>query len=136
MANIFLSQTISYISIQEVKDSTSKPAIALLSNDAVKILIVKAEKAINDYVGYSIDVSEVDAETIQDWKMATLYVVEQIYENADMIATQTDKVQSESTGDRSVTYATDSSKQTVLGIPQNSIDLLVAYRKNFYRQVI
>lgn len=135
MANIFLSQDINYISIQEVKDSTMKPELALLNNDKIKQLIVVAEKIIDDWVWYALDVEEAEDDMIQDRKIATLFTVEQLFENGDNIAKQTDPVRSERTGDRMVEYATDK-KISVLGIPQNALDILKGYRHNFYRQVI
>lgn len=136
MANIFASQTINYITIEDVKDSTVKTELATLTDEEIKILIVKAEKNINDYIGYTIDTTTATNDTIQDIKIATLYVVEQLFENADNIAMQTDSVKSESTGDRSVTYENNSDDNIVIWIPDVSKLILSQYRKIFYRQVI
>jgi len=97
MANIFASQNISYITVEEVKSSTVKSDLINLTDDEIKILIVRSEKVINNYIGYTIDITTAETDTIQDIKIATLYVVEQIFENGDNIAIQTDSVKSEST---------------------------------------
>lgn len=136
MANIFASQNISYITVEEVKSSTVKSDLINLTDDEIKILIVRSEKVINNYIGYTIDITTAETDTIQDIKIATLYVVEQIFENGDNIAIQTDSVKSESTWDRSVTYADNSWTNTVLWIPKNAISILSQYRKIFYGQVI
>ena len=136
MANIFSSQTINYITVDEVKDSTVKADIIKLTDNEITILIVKSEKIINNYIGYVIDISTADSDTIQDIKIATLYVVEQLFENWDNIAMQTDSVKSESTGDRSVTYKDNSNSNTILWIPDNAKSILSQYRKIFYTQVI
>jgi hypothetical protein len=49
MANIF-DTDISYITEQEVKESTNKASLKILDDEDVKILISKAEKNINNYV--------------------------------------------------------------------------------------
>lgn len=136
MANIFLSQDIHYITEQEVKDSTVKLELINLTNDEIKILIVRAENTINNYIGYTIDITTATIETIQDIKIATLYIVEQIFENGDNIATQTDSVKSESTGDRSVTYENNKDDNMVIWIPDTATLILSQYKKIFYRQVI
>lgn len=135
MANIFLAQPINYITIQEVRYSTSKPAIALLSDDDIKILIVKAEIVVNEYVGYSIVVADEPADVLLDRKMATLYCVEQIYTNGDVIAKQTQHVTSERTGDRAVSYS-DVRMDIMKGLADSAKMILDNYRRNFYRQVI
>lgn len=136
MANIFASQNISYITVEEVKSSTVKSDLINLTDDEIKILIVRSEKVINNYIGYTIDITTAETDTIQDIKIATLYVVEQIFENGDNIAMQTDSVKSESTGDRSVTYENNSDDNIVIWIPDVSKLILSQYRKIFYRQVI
>lgn len=136
MANIFASQNISYITVEEVKSSTVKSDLINLTDDEIKILIVRSEKVINNYIGYTIDITTATNDTIQDIKIATLYVVEQLFENADNIAMQTDSVKSESTGDRSVTYENNSDDNIVIWIPDVSKLILSQYRKIFYRQVI
>jgi hypothetical protein len=47
--NIF-DKDIKYITPQEVKDSTLKADLRLLSDDEVKLLISKAEDIINNYI--------------------------------------------------------------------------------------
>jgi len=136
MANIFTSQSISYITIDEVRESTLKGDLIGLDDDGIKTLIVKSEKLVNDYLWYKVDVASSDNDTIQDIKVATLYIVEQIFENWDSISMQTDSVVSESTGDRSVTYESNKDDSIILWIPKNAITILGQYRKNFYRQVI
>ena len=49
MTSIFLREP-TYITVQQVKDSTQKPAIALLSDDEIKKLICKAEDTIDTYI--------------------------------------------------------------------------------------
>lgn len=136
MTNIFLTQNISYITTQEVKDSTVKPGIIALTDDEIKILIVRAEKSVNDYIRYSIDITAVDWETIQDIKIATLYIIEQLFENGDNIATQTGAVKSESTWDRNISYENNQYSNVIVWIPDTSKLILSQYRKMFYRQVL
>jgi len=49
MANIFLNEPV-YITAQQVKDSTSKPAIISLTDDEIKVLIYKAQREVDSYL--------------------------------------------------------------------------------------
>ena len=53
MANIF-NTDIYYITETEVKDTTTKTDLQALTDEEVKILISKAEKSVDNYLGYSI----------------------------------------------------------------------------------
>lgn len=111
MANIFAKDPV-YISLQDVKDSTSKPSLAALVDsdpDDVKELIYKAQLAIDAYINpypkYSaygdtrLFPISVDNESVMpdDIKIATLYMVEQLYVNGDTITGETRTVKSEKT---------------------------------------
>ena len=74
MANIF-DKDISYITPEEVKETTTKTDLKSLDDEDVKILISKAEDVINDYVGDKIVLDDTNT---YDFKVATFYTVEKI----------------------------------------------------------
>jgi len=99
MTNIFTQDPI-YITVASVRDSTQKPAIISLSDDAIKKLIYQAQLEVDNYIE-TPKFAQYDEE--QDWlfpifdkdeasiipndvKVATLYTIEQIYENGDAIS--------------------------------------------------
>jgi hypothetical protein len=77
MANIF-DKDITYITPEEVKETTTKTELKALDDEDVKILISQAEDVVNNYVGYLI---ELDDSNSYDLKVATFYCVEQIFES-------------------------------------------------------
>jgi hypothetical protein len=82
MANIF-DKDISYITEEEVKETTAKQQLKDLDNQDVKLLISQAEDIVNNYLGYKI---KLDNNNTYDIKKATFYCVEQIFESGDMIS--------------------------------------------------
>ena len=99
MASIFLKDPV-YITVQEVIDSTSKPALAALTSDEIKILITKAQREVNAYICRtfrpSVDVDQdylfpVLKEEVsylpEELTEATLYVVEQVFVSGDTVNT-------------------------------------------------
>lgn len=139
--NIFV-QTPVYISVQDVKDSTSKSAIKLLTDDEIKVLIYKAQLTIDNYIiGYGTPYDEtqtfifpVDVDGVStipdDIVYSTLLVVEQIYENGDTVNESVKEVKSESAGDRSVTYDLSFGLKT---IPSEAVPMLDNYKQTFFR---
>jgi len=89
-----------------------------------------------------LDLSEARDDEISDIKIATLYVVEQIYENDDTIvpvSTAGGDIIEEATGDRRVKYSetkTSNNKNQLLGIPDVAKSVLDKYKRSFYKQVI
>jgi hypothetical protein len=80
MTSIFLQEP-RYITVKEVMDSTEKPKIALLNDDDIKVLIYKSELAIDKYMNFKADVEAMTEYEEQDYKIATLYCVEQVFTN-------------------------------------------------------
>lgn len=150
MASIFAQDPI-YITIQEVKDSTKKTAITLLSDTDIKILIYKAQKSIDNYiVGYwkpfvswqsfifPIDIDWVS--TIPaDIKEACLYCVEQIYENGDTVKNfwNSLNVLKEKTGDHEIIYESSKEESEVVKswIPEVAETILENYKQSFFNLV-
>lgn len=141
MVNIF-NTNIYYISVQEVKDSTNKTELSALTDEEIKTLIVKAEISVNDYLWYVMGeniVNQTD-QTKQDFKIATFYVVEQIFVNNDLIKKVNSNwvVSSESSWDRSVSFETNSKTNNlkILWINEFAKKILDKYRKIFFKQVL
>lgn len=143
MTSIFLKDPI-YITIQEVKDSTTKTSLQNETDDNIKILINKAQQNIDKYIKMYWIPEVSTQETIfpiqKDWipedvKIATFYTVEQIYENGDTIswAKQTWAIKSEKTWDRSITYEVWTAWNTykLLWLPLEAINLLKKYKLTF-----
>lgn len=157
MASIFLKTPV-YITVQEVKDSTTKTWLIALSDDNIKILITKAQEMVDNYIIsywtkfdesqtliFPIDVDWVS--TIpEDIKIATFYTVEQIFENWDTIkgsvtTTWTWAISSEKTWDRTITYdvgtsTTEISNTAALWLPNEALIILKKYRQTFIKNVI
>jgi len=156
MANIFLRDP-TYITIAQVKDTTDKAALAALGDDALKVLIARAEDLVDRYIisyGTPYDEDQTLIFPVEDEDGAsslpdditkgTFFVVEQVYENGDLISgaveTGSGDVKSEKVGDRSVTYdvgtTTTNNNAKFLGIPPEAIAFLSKYRNIFYKSVI
>lgn len=141
MVNIF-NTNIYYISVQEVKDSTNKTELSALTDEEIKTLIVKAEISVNDYLWYVMGANIINQtdQTKQDFKIATFYVVEQIFVNNDLIKKVNSNwvVSSESSWDRSVSFETNSKTNNlkILWINEFAKKILDKYRKIFFKQVL
>ena len=157
MANIFLREPI-YITVQSIRDTTSKTALLALTDDEIKVLISKAEDSIDNYIiRYWTKFDEdqdlifpVNIENVSvipnEISVATYYSVEQIFVNADTISGSTTTVwtgavKSEKTGDRSVSYdygttTTSISNTAALWLPDEAIQIISKYRKVFYKSKI
>jgi hypothetical protein len=98
MASIFQKVPV-YITAQEVIDSTSKPALALLTVAEIEVLIYKAQREVDAYLVATFRPAFVSWQeflfpVLKDWvsflpdilKEATLYVVEQIFVSGDTIS--------------------------------------------------
>lgn len=156
MANIFLREP-TYITVQEVRDTTSKADLIALTDDEIKVLIAKSEDLIDWYIesyGTPFDENQNLIFPIkdEDWnsyipddiKVATFYTVEQVFSNWDTISTATItwswEVKSEKVWDRLVTYEVWvtsvwwTSEQ--LWIPLEAQNILVKYKKVFYKQTL
>ena len=153
MTSIFLREP-TYITVQQVKDSTQKPAIALLSDDDIKELICKTEDSIDTYIWsywtkfnetqsliFPVDVDGVS--TIpRDITVATLYTLEQIYISWDIISsanTSWGDVVQEKTWDRTIVYSegtTSDNTLQIMWIPTQAMVLLKKYKQLFFKQVV
>lgn len=144
MASIFVQDPV-YISVQDVKDSTSKTWLAALTDNQIKSLIYKAQLAIDSYIGDSprypvyadwqtwlFPIAVDDVSTIpQDIKIATLYTVEQLYVNGDTITVE-QAIKAETTWPHSVAYAEFGYKY----IPNEALAILNRYRTISFGNVI
>ena len=141
MTSIF-QQEPRYITVEEVKDSTEKTEIAVLSDDDIEILIYKSELAIDRYMNFKADVEAMTEDEEQDYKIATLYCVEQVFTNWDTITSVNTAgwgVIEESVGDRRVKYSewkTSNNINQLLGIPDVAKSVLDKYKRSFYKQTI
>jgi hypothetical protein len=155
MSNIFLREP-TYITVDEVKDTTDKAWLSWLTDDEIKILISKAEDSIDRYIWrYWTKFNEnqtlifpIDNDWVSfipwDIKVACFYVCEQIFETWDNITGATSwwtgAISSEKTGDRAVTYSvwteTTNNVNKQLGIPIEAETILKKYKKIFYKSSI
>lgn len=141
MANIF-DKDIYYISVQDIKDSTNKTDLSALTDEEIKTLIVKAETSVDNYLWYSFweNIVNENEQTQNDIRLATFYIVEQIFVNNDLIKKVNINwvVSSESSWDRSVSFETWTQKNDlkVLWVNEFAKKLLDKYKKIFFKQVI
>ena len=153
--NLF-SWTAVYVTIQDVKDSTWKAWIIALTDAEIQELIYKAQYRIDNYIG-SYWVPFVDGQEFifpvlmddgtsyipTDIKQASIFVINQIFENGDTIQgnttiTWSGAISSEKTGDRSITYdvwttSINTSWIASLWIPKEAEMILRKYKQNFYK---
>lgn len=141
MANIF-DTDIYYITETEVKGSTTKTDLKALTDEEVKILISKAEKSVDNYLGYSIwaNIINKTEETQLDIKLATFYTVEQIFTNSDLVKKVNINwvVASESSWDRSIAFKswTQTNDLKILWINEFAKKILDKYKQIFFKQII
>ena len=138
MANIF-DKEISFITEEEVKETTTKTDLKALDDEGVKILISKAEDTINNYLGYVITVDDTNS---YDLKVSAFYTVEQIFESWDLITSATTtwwEVIQEKTWDRTIQYSewsTSANTLQIVWIPTQAKVILDKYKNIFLKQVI
>ena len=146
MSNIFLpsDDELIYIQVQDVIDSTSKPAIAALTSDEIKQLIYKAELTVDEYTWPSVEpfdedqpfnfptVDENDASYLpDDITIATLYTLEYIYVLWDtIIASSWWDVLKEQIWDHTVQYS-EWVSSSGLKIPDEAKAILDKYKQSF-----
>lgn len=152
MANIFLREPV-YITVDQIKDTTSKAWLIALTDDEIKVLISRSEDLIDNYiVSYWVPFDE--SQTLifpvnENWvstlpsdiTTATFYTVEQLFENWDTITGSTSSwswaISSEKTWDRTVSYdvgtSTTNNVLKSLWLPPEVISILNNYKKQFYR---
>jgi len=117
------------------------------SDDSLKILIVRSQQVIDDYIERTFRERYSDTQRTmfpvdrnnssrlpEEVKEACLYVVEQLYVNGDMVSATTTGVKSESMGPRSITYFDDTSKKVV--VPSFVSTMLDKFKNLYFRQVI
>ena len=146
MTNIFLpsADEIVYIDVQSVKDSTSKSAIASLTDPEIEQLIYKAELTVDEYTWPSVEpfnedqpfnfptVDENDASYLpDDITIATLYTLEYIYVLWDTIIASTWwTVLKEQVWDHTVQY-TEWVSSSWLKVPDEAQAILKKYKQTF-----
>lgn len=141
MANIF-DKDIYYITAQEVKDTTDKTDLKALDDDDINILIAKAEISVNNYLWYTFwaDIVNKTEETQLDIKIATFYIVEQIFTNSDLVKKVNINwvVSSESSWDRSIAFKswTQINDLKILWINEFAKKILDKYKQIFFKQII
>ena len=149
MASIFLNDPV-YITVQQVKDSTSKPALASLTDDEIKVLIYKAQREVDSYLWHTfrspfVDNQEFVFPVLKDevsylplWiTEATLYVVEQVFISWDTINASLGgwTVLEEKTWPHTIKYAEWSVISWLL-VPDLAKKLLDEYRNSFTWQYL
>jgi len=156
MANLF-NRTPVYTSATDVKDTTSKTALASEDDATVVLLICQAEDLIDTYIRSYGEPADEDQDLIfpvldddgnsllpRDITLATFYTVEQLYESGDTItgatSTGSGAISSEKVGDHTVSYdvgtSTTNSNLKLLGIPPQAEALLKKYKQTFYKATI
>lgn len=125
-----------YLSVSEVKSSSSNANLLLLTDDKILEIVVKAEFEVDSYLWFRFDdFSTLTSLEQQEIKIATLITVENIFNlsgSVDSLVTWL--VKSESTWDRSVTYSDTKSWSKVISIwlPNSAKVALDKYKVNFY----
>ena len=149
MANIFLNEPV-YITVQQVKDSTSKPAIVSLTDDEIKVLIYKAQREVDSYLWatfrppfdsnqeFIFPVLKDSLSYLPIWiTEATLYVVEQVFISGDTISASVwgGEVIEEKTWPHTIKYWEWTVVSGLL-IPDIAKKLLDEYRNSFTWQYL
>lgn len=153
MANILTGDAI-YVSVQDVRDTVTNPAILALTDAAIQSLIYQSQLTIDTYLKHtywcksecdqeflfpikSTDCDWLETELIpKDISIATIYVLEYIFDNwQDMSAWWKDITQ-EKTWPHSVTFGKSERASDGLSMPQVAIALLRKWKNTFYRQEV
>ena len=158
MSNLFLREP-TYITIDQIKDTSSKTWLIALTDDEIKVLISKSEDAVDRYIiKYWVPFNE-DQTLIfpiiweywtsyipNDIIMSTFYIVEQIYESGDLISWAVSSssgwaITSEKTWDRTVQYSSGSGTTTnnalkFLWVPPEAENILKKYKNIFIKNII
>ena len=158
MANLFLQNPV-YITIDEIKETSTKAWLIALSDNELKVLITKAQKLVDNYIisygekydedqTYIFPIKDSDDNSFlpNDITVATFYTVEQIWESGDLISgavstTSGWAITQEKVWDRSVSYSSDTTTTTnnnlkFLWIPPEAESILKKYRNLFIKTVI
>jgi len=151
MANLF-TWTAVYVSIQDVKDSTNKAWIIALTDVEIQELIYKAQYRIDNYIWnywtpyvdwqeFIFPVMKDDVSYIPtDIKQATIFVIEQIFENGDTIQVVNPwwQIISQKLWDRSISFdvwtiSININWNALLWISKEAEMILKKYKKVFYK---
>lgn len=154
MANLFLKNPV-YITIDEIKETSTKAWLIALTDDELKVLITKAQQLVDNYIisygekydedqTYIFPIKDSDENSFlpNDITVATFYTVEALYENWDMIKPATTtwwEIKSEKVWDRQVVYiegTTSNNTLRTLWIPNEAESILKKYRNIFIKTVI
>ena len=158
MANLFIQNPV-YITIAEIKDTSTKAWLIALSDDELKVLITKAQQLVDNYIvsygekydedqTYIFPIEDVNYNSFlpNDITVATFYTVEQLFESWDLISgavstTSWWAITNEKVWDRSVSYSSDATTTTnnnlkFLWIPPEAESILKKYRNIFLKTVI
>ena len=141
MANIF-DWDISYITEAELRDTTTKTDLKALTDPELKIIISQAENVINNYIGYSFDMSKESEEVQKDIKIASFFVSEKIFENGDLIrgaSSSGGEIRNQKVWDIQIVYSQGSTSNNtldILWIPTQAKAILDRYKQNFFQQVL
>ncbi len=153
MTNIFLpdAEEIVYITVQDVKDSTSKAEIAALTDAEIQELIYKAEVDIDEYIWpfaapyvdwqpFVFPIEDSEWIVPNDINIACLYTLEYIYVLWDTITswwTSWWAVIEESIWDHKVKYSEwVTASSSGLKIPKEAKSLLSKYRQTFCKSIV
>ena len=152
MANIFIKEPV-YITIDELKDSTTKTDLATKTDDELKVLITKAQEVIDRYIksywtpyqkdqDYIFPIKDENENSYipEDITIATLYTIEQLFVSWDLISWAVNtwwNIKSEKVWDRTITY-TEATNNNLkfLWIPFEAEQILKKYRRVFYKSTI
>jgi len=151
MANLF-TWTAVYVSIQDVKDSTNKAWIIALTDVEIQELIYKAQYRIDNYIWsywtpyvdwqeFIFPVMKDDVSYIPtDIKQATIFVIEQIFENGDTIQVVNPwwQIISQKLWDRSISFdvwtiSININWNALLWFSKEAEMILKKYKKVFYK---
>ena len=158
MSSIFNVAPI-YITTAELTDSTSLSSVSALLDDPKTILINQAQDVIDSYIWlYGIPAIEWQANIFPtqdedgntediplDIKKATVYICDQLYTNGNTtgwnISVWGLEIKSQKDGDSSIAYQDEDKANSnfmtpVLDmIPQEAINLLQKYKRDFYKYI-
>jgi len=141
-----------YLSVNEVKNSSKKAWLIALSDSLIKELIYKAELIIDRFIQsywtpfvetqpfiFPVNVDDVSF-LPNDLKIATLYIVENLYEAWDTITWNTDwtwNITQESAWDYLVKYQeVKNINLNIEKIPKEAKAILRKYRKIFLKDIL
>lgn len=144
MTSSIFNKTTTYISLEQIKDSTNVDWLISTDDKTITRRILEAEKIIDNFIGSFgeklVSTQSLIFPTVEDWIPddvieACLYIVEWLYVQGDQINNDQNQIVQESVGDHTVKYAEKKNIDSMWDlIPFKAKSILEQYWSNFFKQ--